>query len=350
MHPLSQLLITVVVFAVMGARPLCAQSLTIHQIDVEQGDAALVVMPNGKTLLIDSGKNGHGRRVRAAMTRAGVTRIDAFVATHYHEDHFGGIDDLVDMGVPVLEAYDRGDKACCLSSSKRAEQTFNEYQRAVGENAHTLRAGGTIDLDPLVTITAVSSGGDVIGQRNPVLGRDENDMSISLLIAFRGFKAFFGGDIEAPTEAAVAANDLVMNVDYYKANHHGSDTSSSPAFMSDLTPSLIVVSNGSNASYHHPRHSVLDGYRRLNPAPVVLQTNKCLVPSPCANVPDSFIADPESRDEDGTVEVVVDGTGRYSVHYADTLLTFTVKAPDLTERDADARLLDGLPSYDSASW
>src|SRR5436190_23782472 len=87
-----------------------AQTLRIYHIDVEQADAALVVMPNGKTLLIDSGKNGHGSRIKAVMDLAGVTHIDAFVNSHYHEDHFGGIDDLVEMGVPVLETYDRGKK------------------------------------------------------------------------------------------------------------------------------------------------------------------------------------------------------------------------------------------------
>ena len=65
---------------------------------MEQADAALVV-PNGKTLLIDSGKNGHGSRIKAVMDLAGVTQIDAFVNSHYQEDHFGGIDDLVNMGV-----------------------------------------------------------------------------------------------------------------------------------------------------------------------------------------------------------------------------------------------------------
>src|SRR5687767_3082026 len=91
-----------------------AQTLRIFHIDVEQGDAALIVMPNGKTLLIDSGKNGHGDRIRKVMQQAGVNQIDAFIASHYHEDHFGGIDDLVDANIAVLESYDRGDKECCL--------------------------------------------------------------------------------------------------------------------------------------------------------------------------------------------------------------------------------------------
>jgi len=90
-------LVLVAVWAPLAA----AQTLRLYHIDVEQADAALVVMPNGKTLLIDSGKNGHGSRIKAVMDLAGVTHIDAFVNSHYHEDHFGGIDDLVDMGVPV---------------------------------------------------------------------------------------------------------------------------------------------------------------------------------------------------------------------------------------------------------
>jgi hypothetical protein len=96
-----------------------------------------------------------------------------------------------------------------------------------------------------------------------VLGRDENDMSVSLLIQFAGFKAFFGGDLEASTEAEIAARDLVMDVDLCKADHH----------------------------------------------------DKCHRAAPCGNVPDAFIADPEAVDEDGTIEVEVDAvTSSYRAH------------------------------------
>jgi len=81
-------------------------------------------------------------------------------------DLVGGIDDLVDAGVPVLESYDRGDKGpCCLPASKRNEPTFKSYQRTVGEDAIRLRPGDTINLDPLITITAVASGGLVVGDQ-----------------------------------------------------------------------------------------------------------------------------------------------------------------------------------------
>ena len=88
-----------------------AQYLCIYHIDVERVDATLLVSPLGRTFLVDSGKNGQGDRLKATMDEAGVTQIDAFVCTHYHEDHYGGIDNLVnDYNVRVLETYDRDEK------------------------------------------------------------------------------------------------------------------------------------------------------------------------------------------------------------------------------------------------
>src|SRR6185295_7643986 len=110
------------------------EQLRIFHIDVEQASATLFIAPGGKTLLVNSGKNGMGSRIKAAMDRAGLTQIDFFVDTHYHEDHYGGIDDLVALGVHVLEAYDRGDKAF-LPASKLAEPAYKGYIASVGEDA-----------------------------------------------------------------------------------------------------------------------------------------------------------------------------------------------------------------------
>lgn len=144
-----------------------AQTLRIYHIDVEQADSALVVMPNGKTLLIDSGKNGHGSRIKAVMEQAGVTQIDAFVNSHYHEDHFGGIDDLVKMNVPVRESYDRGKKEF-VKAEEKAKDTFVDYLDTVGEDARGLHPGDRIDLDPLVRVTCIAASG--FGTSWPAMG------------------------------------------------------------------------------------------------------------------------------------------------------------------------------------
>ncbi len=71
-------------------------TLTIHHLDVGTGDATLLVMPNGKTLLVDAGLDGAASRVIAPFLRSfGVTSLDAFVLTHYDSDHMGGVDKLV---------------------------------------------------------------------------------------------------------------------------------------------------------------------------------------------------------------------------------------------------------------
>ena len=177
---------------ILFASAAWAQTLRIYQIDVEQADSALVVMPNGKTLLIDSGKNGMGKRIKAVMDTAGVTQIDAFVDSHYHEDHFGGIDDLKNLNVPILESYDRG-RRDLVPAGDKTKGTYKDYMQAVGEDAHALKPGDTINLDPLVSVTCISSSGLVVGDTATTpASSEENDLSVSILLNFRGFKAFFG--------------------------------------------------------------------------------------------------------------------------------------------------------------
>lgn len=308
-----------------------AQTFRIYHIDVEQADATLFISPSNKTLLVDCGKNGHGSRIKAIMQEAGVDTINFFVCTHYHEDHYGGIDDLIlQENIVVLNSYDRGDKEY-LDLSTTDGDTYKGYQNALGETSRHLMRGETIPLDPDISITCISSGGAVLGENNPVPGVDENDMSISLLIQYKGFKYFIGGDIEKPTEQKIADNDLVLNVDVYQADHHGSSTSSTSDFVNDLKPTVIVISNGNNAKYKHPQQSTLDFFAGMNPRPSVFQTNKYLKGGDGGNVNDEFIADLESVDADGTILITVNNSpGDYVVTYRDKIKTFPIKETNVT--------------------
>ena len=335
----------------LGARsPLSAQTLRIYHIDVDQGAATLFVTPGGRTLLVDSGKDGHGTRIRAVMQQAGASQIDHFVATHYHEDHFGGIDELrAAPAITIAHAYDRGD-TLFVPADRRAKPTFRAYQAAVGRFAEALTRGETIPLDPAMTVTCISAGGAVLSEQNPPPpGNDENDMSVSLLITFGDFRYFIGGDIETPTETKIAARDLVMDVDMYEADHHGADNGSSAAFLSDLRPTVIVISNGSNATYEHPRQTTLNRMAALSPRPAVFQTNKYLRTGDAGgNVADSLIADLESRDADGTILVTVNpATGAFIVTYRHQSHTFQVKQRPPATRVVIASLLPDPVDSDS---
>jgi len=225
----------------------------------------------------------------------------------------------------VLEAHDRGDKQF-LPASKTNQATFQDYQRTVGEEAIPLRRGMTIPLDPMMTVTAISHGGVVIGEQNPVTAQDENDMSVSLLVTFGGFRYFVGGDIESPTEEKIAARDLVMDVDVYQANHHGSDTSSSDNFLNDVSPTVVVISNGNRADYQHPRQVIPDRFPAMNPVPTVFQTNRYTRGGDGGNVADALIADPEAAGEEGTILVTMNSAAdAYTVTYGTESHSFTVK-------------------------
>jgi competence protein ComEC len=327
MRPIRVRIACVTLLACVFAIHAFSQNLKIYTIDVEQADATLIVSPGGRSLLIDSGDEGNESRIKQAMKNAGISGIDYFVLTHYHADHYGSIDNLAtDQSISVGEAFDRGDKTY-LPSSKTKDKAFIRYEDAIGARAAHLTRGEMIPLDNGVSVRCVASGGVVLDEEAISPGKDENDMSIGLLIQYGNFIYFNGGDMEKPTEQNIADRDLVMDVDVCKSNHHGSHKCSLPEFMQDLSPSVIIISNGSNSKYKHPRQVSLDTYYALSPKPLVLQTNKYLKnDSKSGNVEDRFIADPESVDDDGTILIVVDkNSSSYKISYSDTTITMAIK-------------------------
>ena len=326
------------VLAAAGAPAVsAAQALRIYDIDVEQAAATLIVSPSGHTLLVDSGKNGHGPRILAALQAAGVASIDHFVATHYHEDHYGGIDEVVRAGIAVKTAYDRGDKDF-LPTSTTSNGTFKDYQAAVGSRAKHLIRGDTIPLDPAMSVLCISSGGVVLGEPDPVHpGKEENDMSLGLLITYGRFRFWVGGDVETATESKIADLNLVRDVDLYQANHHGADNGSTAEFLGDMKPTVVIISNGDHGGFRHPRASTLARMGALVPPPVIFQTNRYLhTGDDGGNVPTQFIADPQSVDSDGTILVTVPAVSdSFTVTFGSFRRAFALKQASGPGPDAD---------------
>ncbi len=323
----QQFILLIFIAGMVIVPALHAQNLKIYQIDVEQADATLIIAPNGKTLLIDSGKNPHGNKIEAILKQENIKQIDVFVCTHYDEDHLGGIDEIAKGGTfKIVEVFDRGEKDQYIKL-KTPSKSFNSYEHHVGFKAQQLDPGESIDLDSMVKITCVASNERVTRNSSVGNGIDENDKSIALLLQFGNFEYFTGGDIAYSTERKIAEKDLVTDVDVCKADHHGSHLSSDCDFMEELNPTVIIISNGSHNGFQHPRKVTLQCYKKLSAHPTVFQTNKYIAGgNKAGNVPDQFIADPESTDEDGTILVDVNlAQNCYEVKYRTVKLKYFIK-------------------------
>lgn len=218
--------------------------------DVGQGDAALVDLPDGSAMLVDGGgvvgsPLDVGKRVIAPLLRA--RRRDALalvVLTHPHPDHFGGLDAGL-AGVRVGELWDTGQGEREGVGGAYA----NVLARAHMQNTRIAR--------PAEICGAHVIGGarvDVIAPCPAALvERAPNDNSFVLRVAY-GKRAFlFVGDAEREEEAELVRRyGAALRADVLKVGHHGSKTSSTPAFVAAVAPKIAVVSCGIRNRYGHP--------------------------------------------------------------------------------------------------
>jgi competence protein ComEC len=235
--------------------------LRVSFLDVGQGDAAVITFPAGRSMVIDGGPQygtyDTGRAVVAPyLWDHGIRRIDYLVASHPQSDHIGGETSLLRL-FPVDEVWHNG--------VHREGVIAEAWEAAAIERAGRMRtirtAGqpirfGPVDIDLLHPSDAFAPDRD-----NPD-GHGLNDSAIVMRIGLGEYHFLFTGDIERPAEAELVraeADRLASMV--LKVPHHGSRTSSTPAFLDAVHPSEAVISVGAYNPYHHPSSPVLEAYK-----------------------------------------------------------------------------------------
>ncbi|MCC6291950.1 MAG: MBL fold metallo-hydrolase [Bryobacterales bacterium] len=245
-----------VALPVLAAR----NSLDIYFVDVEGGQATLLVTPAGESLLVDAGWPGNdGRdatRIQSAMKKAGIQQIDYFWMTHYHTDHVGGLEALVEK-VPVKTFVDHGDN---VESGAGAQRLNASYERARAKGRRlSLKAGDRLPLKG-VEVVVVASGGSLLtkavnggGKANALCASStqkaadpsENARSLGFLLKFGKFRFLDLGDLTWNKELElVCPNNLLGQVDVYLTTHHGMDISGPPQIVHALAPRVTIMNNG----------------------------------------------------------------------------------------------------------
>ena len=222
------------------------QPLTVHFIDVGQGDAILLTC-DGQNMLIDAGGNDMGTKVQNYLTKQGVSKLDYVISTHADEDHCGGLD-------VILYKFDC--TQVFLSAYEKDTNTYRDVLDTITNKRYqsiTPTVGSSYPFgDATFTILSADANAST-----------SNDSSIALLVTHGEKKFLFTGDCEEAAEAKILSSGLSVDCDVFKAGHHGSRTSSSLALLQAATPTYCVISCGENNSYGHPHAETLNNLRAL---------------------------------------------------------------------------------------
>lgn len=238
------LLLTLVIFPVID--PVKAQPydvLHVTFIDVGQGDSALLRTDSGTTILIDAGPRSAGNTVVSFLDIEGITTLDVLVLSHNHEDHIGGVVDVLNAGIEIhLVLYNGNDCTTNICHTVWAGMS----DRGIVPNA--VRTGDTF------TWGAITS--EILNPQ-PIPTGNENEDSIVMTTVFYNHSLLFTGDIGFTTETRLINQTVLRKQDVLKVAHHGSAYSTSTAFLDLVKPNDAIISVGVNNAYGHPSSETL---------------------------------------------------------------------------------------------
>jgi competence protein ComEC len=260
----------IVLAAIIIHHPFCVPAadgrLRVHFLDVGQGDSALVVFPDGKTMLIDGGGKPNLRgddaeisftpdvpRIGEAVVseflwEQGYSRIDYILATHADADHMQGL-------VDVAKNFEIG--SLILGSMPAGDSEYDDLMRVVSKRGipvSKVRRGDELHISD-VTLRVLNPTTDA----GP---GSQNDSSVVLRIDYGSRSLLMTGDIESSTEANLIADRCdAIRADIVKVPHHGSRTSSTDSFVNCTRPSIAIFSVGRRSRFGHPHAEVVERWR-----------------------------------------------------------------------------------------
>jgi beta-lactamase superfamily II metal-dependent hydrolase len=293
------------------------KELRIFVLDVgpNDGDSILVVSPEDKTVLIDAGDVGRGKKALEALKKIGIQRIDYFIATHSHADHTGGAPDVLNA-IPIGTIIDNGllppemqtevtepsaaDKGKGKSKpapkkprgkerellSVIAWRNYKDAANASGaryekfppdqkqEDTETDEKGKKKSPPPPEMKLDLGGGAflTLIAPVQPLFTREQmrdggnepNANSIVARLDYGDFSMLLAGDAEAQTEQRLVSKEMNITAKILKVGHHGSKYATTEDFVKAVRPEVAIISAGENNRYGHPAQAVLDRLKAAN--------------------------------------------------------------------------------------
>lgn len=225
-----------------------SNNLDVYFLDVGQADSILL-SNNGHYMLIDAGNNEDGPKLVNYFKSLGITKFDYVIATHAHEDHIGGMDD-------IIKNFDIG--TFYMPDLITTTKTFEDVLDALSEKQIAFETP-TIDQEFSFSDTKITT----LYVNNEA--KNLNDSSIVLRLKHGTNTFLFTGDASTKVEKQLLNKNIASDV--LKVGHHGSRYSTSKEFLNKVNPQYAIISVGINNTYKHPHDETL---KKLNDRKIII--------------------------------------------------------------------------------